>query len=340
MKVGVRDIAAAVGVSPATVSNALNGKPGVSREVEEKIRGLAREMGYQLPRPAASARRFVRLIVMKVHGMVVMDTQFFGELIEAIQRRCLEERLELVISHIDMSTDKDWPTQVAGFCAEECAGSIVLATELGEKELELFRQSRSPVIILDNACPHLRFHSVCMDNLDAGYKAAGALYDAGHRRIGMIDSSVAFSNMTQRRVGYMAYLQQHEDTAAPSLWPVRPTIEGAYEDMLALLESGRALPTAFFAGNDIMAIGAMRALKERGIRVPEDVSLIGMDDTDLCLACSPQLSTIRVYRKELGRMAVELLLSVVPGMTDSRVSATNTVDVVPRGSIRQLGAEG
>ena len=236
---------------------------------------------------------------------------------------------------MDMSRDRNWRIQIAGFCAEECAGSIVLATELGPQELELFRDSRSPVIILDNACVHQHFHSVCMDNVDAGYKAACALYDAGHRDIGLITSSVAFSNMTQRAVGYHAAMTERDLTSGEA-WPVRPTLEGAYEDMLALLDSGRRLPTAFFAGNDIMAIGAMRAMKERGIRVPEDVSVIGMDDTDLCLACSPQLSTVRVYRRELGRTAVELLLSILPGLQSSCISVTTTVDVVDRQSVRRV----
>ena len=118
---------------------------------------------------------------------------------------------------------------------------------------------------------------------------------------------------------------------------MRPTIEGAYEDMKAYIRSGRELPTAFFAGNDIMAIGSMRAMRESGIRVPEDVSMIGMDDTDLCLACSPQLTTIKVYRKEMGRVVVEMLLSVTPGQKLSVSTTTISVDLVERGSVREIG---
>ena len=102
MKTRVRDIASRAGVSPATVSNALNGRPGVSQEVTDRIRRLAQEMDYTLPKGRAEAdRNYIRLIVYKSHGLVVMDTPFFAELIESIQRECQQAGLELVVNHME-----------------------------------------------------------------------------------------------------------------------------------------------------------------------------------------------------------------------------------------------
>ena len=211
MKVTIRDVAKAAGVSPATVSNALNGKSGVSPQVVEKIRVLADGMGYSMKGNRAEARPYVRLLSMKVHGQVIMDTQFFGELIESIQRRCLEEKLELIISTININTDKNWEEQLRGFCAEECAGLIVLGTELSAAQLELFRLCRSPLIVLDNACRHMHFNSVVMDNIEAGFVATKRLYAAGHRKIGFISSSLRFSNMTLRGYGYKNAMMEEEN---------------------------------------------------------------------------------------------------------------------------------
>ena len=109
MKPRVRDIAAVAKVSPATVSNALNGKPGVSKAVTEQILAIAAEMGYEVNKSRAETeRQHVRMVMYKSHGLVVMDTEFFAELIESIQLECQAAGLELIISHINARLDKDY----------------------------------------------------------------------------------------------------------------------------------------------------------------------------------------------------------------------------------------
>ncbi len=338
MKIRVRDVAAKAQVSPATVSNALNGKPGVSQTVTRRIRRIAVEMGYELPKThAESERRHIRLVVYKTHGLVVMDTQFFGEMIESIQRECRAAGLELMVSHINERTDESYRQTVREICAEECAGILLLGTEMNAEQLKLFSACASPLVVVDNLFRHERVHSVVMNNYEAGYLATNALYAAGHRRIGHITSSFVFSNTRYRRKGYEAAMQEHGlDVPPDSVWQVLPTMEGAYEDMKRLLTEGRAMPTAFFAGNDIMAVGCLRALTEAGYRVPEDVSLIGMDDTAICLACNPPLSTIRVYRRELGVAAVRALLSLTGEMGACVIKLELSVELVERGSVRVL----
>lgn len=337
MRMTLRDIAQLANVSPATVSNALNGRPGVSKEVRAQILAIAQEMGYQLNREAQRPSRYVRLIIFKCHGMVVMDTPFFSELIQSIQLECRGRSMELLISHISVQEDADYAEQIRSFNAEGCAGVILLGTEMSEKELRLFDDLQLPMVVLDNIFRREKVHSVVMNNLEAGRLAAKTLYEAGHRSIGHITSSVGFSNMTDRLGGFREGLQEHGLTLAEEqVWPVRPTMNGAYEDMLALLQEKRPLPTAFFAGNDIMAIGCMRALVEKGYRVPEDVSFIGMDNTVICEACTPQLSTIQVYKHELGVVAMRTLLSLVDETIRSTIKVELGVDVVKRGSIRHI----
>ena len=335
MKYTLRDIAKRANVSPATVSNALNGRAGVSKSVQENILAIAREMGYQLNRETAKAGRHVRLIIFRSHGMVVMDTQFFSELIESIQLECHRLELELLISHVSAKKDADYVNQINAFRNEECAGIILLGTEMNEEELKQFSDFRSPMVVLDNLFRLEKVHSVVMNNWQAGYLAAEALYAAGHRDIQHITSSIGFNNMTDRQRGLTEGLKKFGlSLENEKIWPVRPTMNGAYEDMKALLQTGKRLPEAFFAANDIMAIGCMRAIQEAGYQVPEDVSIIGMDDTSICLACTPQLSTVHVFRRELGQTVVRTLFSLPEKKSACFIKTEVGVELVMRDSVK------
>lgn len=342
MKVRVRDIAAKAGVSPATVSNALNGRPGVSKENTRHILKLAEEMGYVGSKSGKNTpeKSYMRLIMFKRHGLVVMDTQFFMELVESIERECQAEGHELIITHIHTAHDSDYKERIRAICAEECAGILLLGTEMYVEDLELFAHCASPLVALDNLFRHEQVHAVVMNNYDAGYQATNALYAAGHRRIGHITSQVEFSNMRYRRKGYEAAMREHDLPAVEEgIWRVTPTLDGAYRDMRALLDQGRTPPTAFFAGNDIMAVGSMRALAERGYAVPADVSLIGMDDLSICQFCTPPLSTIRVFRQEMGVTAVRTLLSLVGRLSYCTLKTELSVTLIERGSVAATKSE-
>ena len=336
MKYTLRDIAKRANVSPATVSNALNSRPGVSKEVQEQILSIAQEMGYQLNREnGKTSRRHVRLIIFRSHGMVVMDTQFFSELIESIQLECHRMGLELLISHVTARNDMDYLNQISAFRNEECAGIILLGTEMNEEELKQYTDFRSPMVVLDNLFRLQSVHSVVMNNWQAGYLAAEALYAAGHRDIQHITSSLGFNNMTDRKLGLKAGLNKYGlSLEEDKVWPVRPTMNGAYEDMKALIQERKKLPEAFFAANDIMAIGCMRAIREAGYHVPEDVSIIGMDDTSICLACTPQLSTVHVFRRELGQTAVRTLFSLPEERNGCWIKTEIGVQLVMRDSVK------
>ena len=335
MKLTLRDIAKMAGVSPATVSNALNGRSGVSAEVQERIIGIARESGYLSGRETARTGKHVRLIIYKSHGMVVMDTPFFSELIESVQLECHQAGLELLISHISKSDSPDFKEQIASFCSEECAGIILLGTEMNSEELASFQSTRSPLVVLDNVCHQTSMHSVVMNNFEAGRLAAEALWEAGHRNIHHITSSVGFSNMDDRKRGYASVLEkEHIPVTDDMIWPVRPIMNEAYEDMKVLIKQRGKLPEAFFAANDIMAIGCMRAMTEAGYRIPEDISIIGMDDTSICQACTPQLSTVHVFRKELGQVVIHMLLDLPMSKFPCTLKTVVGVKLVMRGSVR------
>lgn len=339
MKVRVRDIAEKAGVCSATVSNTLNGRGGVGEETAHRILSIARELGYTREDQPQASRRYIRLVVYKRHGLVVMDTQFFAELIEGIERECHANGLELMITHIHMEKDADYLERIDAICLESCAGILLLATELYAEDVASFLHAKAPLVVLDSMFQHMELNTVVMNNFEAGYMATERMIKMGHAAIEHITSSVRFNNMRFRRRGYEAAM--HDKGLAISsdaIWRVTPTLEGSYQDMRELLARRKAsLPTAFFAANDIMAAGCMRAMTESGVRIPDDISIIGMDDLAICQISSPALSTIRVFKAELGIAAVRRLVEMMPAGSARPIYKTElSVLFVDRRSVRDL----
>lgn len=339
MKVRIKDIAEAAGVSQATVSNALNRKGSVGEDKTKKILSIAREMGYIHERSALSHCDYIRLVVFRRHGLVVMDTQFFADLMESMAREARQLGFELMITHIHMEKDSDYLERIQDICQEDCAGIVLLATEMYKEDVTLFSHSKAPLLVLDSLFRNDDFNCVVMNNYEAGFLAAQRLIAMGHTRVEHITASVRFNNMRYRRMGFEAAMAEYQLPLAPDfLWRVTPTLEGAFRDMLELLEKRQTpLPTAFFAANDIMAMGCVRALKEKGHKVPRDVSIIGMDDLSICQIANPPLSTIRVFREDISRIAVRRLVDMMDASGPRAIQKTEVgVTLVDRQSIRDL----
>ena len=335
----VRDVAMKAGVSAATVSNALNTKGGVSQDNSRRILSIARDMGYIQKRAPGAYRSHIRLVIFKRHGLVVMDTQFFAEIIAAMERQARRLGYELMITNIQMDKDPDYQDRIGNICHEDCAGIMLLATEMFLEDLALFTNTRAPLLVLDSLFVNEAFNCVVMDNFEAGYMATQRLIAMGHIRIEHITSSVRFNNMRYRRLGYESAM---EDNKLPLpkdfLWHVTPTLEGAYRDMGQQLEARtKDMPTAFFAANDIIAVGCVRAMKEKGLKLPMDVSIIGMDDLAICQVANPPLSTIRVYREDIGSIAIIRLSQMMDKDTPRCIQKIQVgVTLVDRQSVRDL----
>ena len=323
-KLKLSDIARAAGVSTASVSNALNHKNRINPEKAEAIRRLAAEMGY-LPE-ASAQRRSLRFIIYRKHGKVVMDTAFFAQLIEGVQEGCRRLSCDLLINKVTAGDD------IAALIDRPL---LVLATEMDAEDLAPFRGVKYPVLLLDSDFRLEPFSSVSIDNCEAGWLAGKYLVDHGHRRVGFLDSSLPFNNMADRFLGLRMALEESGLSVAVRV-PLEPTMEGAARDMAAWLGEHRELPTAFFAGNDIMAIGAFMALKQAGYALPGDVSIIGMDDMPMCLVVEPELTTVRVEKQALGMIAVERLIGMMEEDRHVHQRTRIAVSVTERQSVRLI----
>ena len=334
--VRIRDVAEAAGVSLATASNALSGRRQSETEAGRRVLAAAEALGY-VARSREAVPHPLRFVVYKKSGLVVMDTPFFSELFAGLEAACSASGYTLTFSFIDCAGDPNHRARLDSLLADPSEPLLVLATEMTQADLAPFRAFDGPLVMLDSLFQTETFNTVCIDNYAAGWDGGRILIEHGHRRIGLVTSSVIFNNMLDRNRGFRSVLKDHGlALAGEDVFSVEPTLDGAFRDMSALLDARKGpLPTALFAANDIMAVGAMRALAERGVRIPGDVSVMGMDNMPFGRIMTPDLSTLDVPKREISTLAVQRLVSLAEhpdGLTLKTL--VGTVPLI-RGSIRE-----
>ncbi|HLV10259.1 MAG TPA: LacI family DNA-binding transcriptional regulator [Halanaerobiales bacterium] len=337
MKIRLKDIANAANVSVATVSLALNNKKGVSKQKKQEILDIARQMGYDFQQGSENQANAIRFIIYKRHGYVVSDTPFFSNLIEGIQRECRENNYEMLISHITKN-EENYLEIIDDIKNDNCSGTIILATEMYEEDLQQFLGINKPVLLLDSYIKHQDYDFVLINNTSASYKASSYLINKNHKEIGYLHSSVYINNFYYREQGFRGALKDHDiEYKSEYIFELEPTLEGSYQDMINLLNNGnKKLPTAFFADNDIIAFGALRAMKEKGIKIPDEVSIIGFDDMPYCQISRPRLSTIRVFKQDIGRLAVKRLLEKIDKKDEIIQKTEVATELIERESVKKL----
>ncbi len=331
----IKEISEATGFSPATVSNALNHKKGVNQETAAIIFETARKMGY------VEEQKIKRLkfVIFKANGLIIDDTPFFPLMIEGVQKECKNYGLEMAICNLD-KRDSDYEEQVDRIRMDGSSAVILLGTELEDADLQVFKDSKCPVLILDYWVSEMSFNGVLINNADSARTAVEYLINKGHREIGYLRGSFRIKAFRSREVGYRVALEKagipvNEEMVVT----LATTMDGAYRDMRDYLASKPKLPTAFFADNDMVALGAMKAMTEAGIRIPEQVSVIGFDDLPFCEIASPRLSTIRVSKQEMGQIAVRRLMEIAQEPEGSKLKIQVCTQFVERDSVREIVRE-
>lgn len=325
----IKDIAQQLGVSNATVSMVLNNRPGVGEETRRRVSQVLVEAGYRIAAPAkgGGAGAVLQFVVYKKHGQVVGDTPFFSLLIEEIESAARENHYQLQLSYLSGP-----PQLQAG--ENTAQGILLLATEMTPEDIRPFLSLGVPVVAIDSALLGVALDKVLIGNFDGAYSATQYLYEKGHRRIGHLRSATWIKNFDERRGGYQSALRDR-GLAVDEGYTVTlsPDTQGAYRDMLRYLAGSPQLPTAYFADNDVIAFGAMKALGEKGVAVPQQVSVIGFDDVPFCTMTSPPLTTMRVERKYIGKVAVERLIRILEGDCSYFLKQEVATTLVERGSV-------
>lgn len=339
MPVKIKDIAQELGVSNATVSMVINNKPGISEQTRRRVLKKLVESGYRddmMRKLPIGAVHEIAFVVCKKHGKVVGDTQFFSRIIEEIERACRDAGYILSLSYLNFLSGLPVEQQLARV-DRGAQGLLVLATELETEDMGRFLALGMPVVAIDSALIGAQLNKVCINNFEGAYKATDYLISMGHRRIGHLQSCDWIKNFDERRAGYLSALKHRGlESAEGGTIPLRANTEDAYQGMLAFLKEKTALPTAFFVDNDVIALGAMRALKESGYQIPGDVSVVGFDDIPACTVIEPPLTTMRVECKCIGKVAVERLVHLIQTRDPYRIKQEIDTQLMERGSVAKI----
>ena len=311
-------LAARLNVSPASISIVRQGRPGVSDATRRRIQSALKANGYSyLPyTPEQSAPtgkpdgspQYIRLLKYYRSALLTDKNEgFVDAIIDAIDAVARTRNYTLVFS--SLSSD-EFDQRLPELAADSCIGLLVIATEMECAEIEKLRILRVPIVVLDCDHPALPFSSVTMNNRDLAYAAVAQLRTLGE--VGYLCSSIRTGNFKARGNGYREALHDFGLPEREELcFSVTPGLNAACEDMNRLLDAGRKLPPALFADNDVIAIGAMRAMQAHGYQLPQDVNIIGVDNTMLSQICIPALSSIQISCAALGEQAIQLLLDQI-----------------------------
>lgn len=305
MKSNIKTISELTGFSQATVSNVLNNKKNVKNTTADRIIQTAQKIGYLSVNKIDS----IRIVMYKKTGQILTETPLINELIEGVESEAQNNNLPTMVCTLKEG-EPDFESKMKEILCARDSGIVLLATEMDWKDLERFESIKKRLIVVDAFFREGDFDSLLMDNMDSFYNSVLYLYKKGHRNIKMIDSRIEIRNFTYRRLGFKSAMADlNLKTDENTFIKLHPTMLGAYHDMQEYLTVNKELPSAFCAINDIIALGAMKAIQEFGYKIPEDVSIIGFDNMPYGDITSPGLTTVNILKKEMGEMAVRRLLT-------------------------------
>ncbi|MEI2683181.1 HTH-type transcriptional regulator GalS [Erwinia aphidicola] len=326
----IRDVAREAGVSVATVSRVLNNSASVTGDTRDTVLKTVERLGY---RPNANAQALATQVSDTI-GVVVMDVSdpFFGALVKAVDTVAQRLHKHVLINNSYHQADKERHA-IEVLIRQRCNALIVHAKALCDAELESLMQQVPGMVLVNRIIPAFAHRCVCLDNVSGALMAMRMLQQHGHQRIGYLGSAHPIEDNDQRREGWSQALTEQGIVPVDS-WCAsgEPDLQGGEAAMVELL--GRNLHlTAVFAYNDSMAAGALAALKDNGIAVPQQLSVVGFDDIPISRYTDPQLSTVRYPIVSMAKLATELALKGAAGELDSSAEHCFMPTLVRRHSV-------
>jgi LacI family transcriptional regulator len=317
----------------ATVSYVINNGPRrVADETRERVEEAIATLGYY---PSEVARS-LRLQQSSTVGLIIPNSAnpFYAEIARELERACTEEGLLVLLCNSDRDPQRE-QRFVYMLRAKQVDGVVITPQGDAEALLQPLLAAHIPVVVLEHSLPHV--HCIAIDDLEGGRLATQHLIDLCHRRIGVIRyQSTALS--VQRHQGYRQALASAGIEYCPDLVVTSGSMQAdgyaAMQQLLALEQP----PTAVFTHNDIMALGAMRAIYDAGLSVPRDISIVGYDDITAAAYLAPPLTTVRSPKTEMGVLAASTILGLIQGQELPLATVTLPVELIVRGSTAQFCA--
>jgi LacI family transcriptional regulator len=328
VKATIKDIAKVAGLSYSSVSRALNGLKGVSEDTRKKVLEIAESLEYT---PNAVARGLVQKQTGTL-GLILPDitNPFYPEIARGVEERASLAGYNTFLcnTNYDLSKEKSYLLNLL----ENRVDGIILAPVSSQSNLfEERKHMPVPFVYLGNTPQKTKYSFVLTDNIRGGYLATRTLIERGYRRIGFISGNDEGSPVGGRFSGYKEAMDRYnievnDDYIRFGNW----RLQSGYEIIKQMIDSG-VFPEAVFAGNDILAMGILQGIKERGLSVPDDIAVIGFDDIPYASWPAIDLSTIRQPKSRMGKSAVEILLERLQmGKGQNRPPITQKIILDPK----------
>ncbi len=306
----LHDVAKAAGVSIATVSATINQSAYVSPELQERVRKAVAELGYH---PDAIARSLKKRSTQTL-GLIISDitNPFFTALVRGIEDGANARGYALILCNTDERLEKE--QAYLHLLRSRRVDGLIMAPAGGVDDYHgFFVQAKTPLVFIDRRIPTVPADAVVVDNTSGARQVVEYLTRLGHRRIGAITGLPQISTTHERVEGYRSALEGAGLSVDPALMQCgNSRLEGGHRAALTLLALPRR-PTAIFATNNVMAIGLMRAVAERGLRCPEDISVACFDDFEWASVFRPRLTTVAQPTYDMGARAAEVLFARLDG---------------------------
>ena len=302
----IKDIAELARVSTATVSRVMNHHPQIADETRSRVLQAMEQVGYE---PSRVARR-MRMKTTNIVGLILSDiaNPFFASVVRGIEDLAYANGYSLLLCNSNEELARE-ELYVRVLLAEKVAGVIVSPTHESSPACKTLVDSGIPVVAMDRYLCHLDVDTVVVDNVHGSYEAVSHLIALGHQRIALIGGPTAVTTGRERQEGYEKALKDHGITVDESLIKVGTfRQDSGYQKACELLEMDTP-PTAIFAANNLMTLGALNAIHEKGLSIPGNISIVGFDDMPWASSLNPPLTAVAQPAYELGQAAGELLLA-------------------------------
>ncbi len=305
MSVKIKDVASLAGVSSATVSRVLANKPYTSEEIRQRVLRAVETLGYQPSRIARS----LRVQSSQIIGLIISDIQnpFFTSLVRAVEDQAYAHQYAVFLCNSDEDSHKE-ALYIDLMVAERVAGVIIVPTRETGGSIHKLLKAEVPVVVVDRRIRDFDLDTVIVDNVKAAHDLVTHLIDKGHHRIGAILASPEITTGYERYRGYVAALNERGIQVDPNLirtgLPKDILGHQFVNDLLDLPEP----PTAIFTANNLLTVGALRGIKERGLDIPRDLSLVAFDDMEWFSLINPKLTAAAQPTYKMGWTATDLIL--------------------------------
>ncbi len=325
-KITIKDVAKEAGVSISTVSNALNNVDVLKPDTKERILDVAKRLNYI---PDLNGKN-LKSGETKVLGLFLSAIRgpYYGELSDSIYSACRESDYEL-----EIFLSSDARHIMANILGHRVDGAIILNSAIEKEQEAILKEHQIPTVYIDRMLVDDNSSSIIFNSCKGGEQAAKFLLELGHKKFMFIKGAYDSYDSHERQKGFEAALKR-----AGIVMDEDYILDGefersvSYDAVMEFIESDKPLPDAIFAANDVSAIGVLEALRDSGINVPDEVSVMGCDDIETTKLFSPSVTTIRTFFEKQGAVAVKQLIKLINGEKGELVTFDGRI--IPRDSTK------